>query len=294
MMEEANTARRGRGPAADWTSYVRFIILSGARTGSHMLAQALNSSPKITCFREVFNHLQDFVQFDVEGYDNFSAETLSLRSRDPIRFLEERIFCPYPEGVQAVGFKFHYGQFWGFPGLLERLVGDTGIRVLHLRRQNLLRMLVSLKLARATGVFMEDTRRGVTLANLSKATRHPLKAADRLRRRLRPPKAAGKGARARVTVSAEELFDFVVRTRITAANHDGLFDEHPKLAVCYEDLVDQREDVFREAQSFLGIEPHPLFVTLRRQNPEPLRELIENYDELYGAFKDTPEAALFD
>jgi hypothetical protein len=65
------------------------------------------------------------------------------------------------------------------------------------------------------------------------------------------------------------------------------------LAVFYEDLVDRREDVLREVQSFLGIEPRPLTVTLRKQNPEPLRELVENYDELYAAFKDTPEAALF-
>jgi hypothetical protein len=259
-----------------------------------MLAQALNSSPKITCFREVFNFLQDFVQFEVEGYDNFSAEALALRSRDPIRFLEERIFCTYPEEVRAVGFKLHYGQSLGFPGLLERLVEDREIRVLHLRRQNLLRMLVSLKLAEVTGVFIEDARRRVTLASLLTASRQPLKAAARLRRRLRPPMASRKEARPRVTVSPEELFDFVVRTRIRTRNYDDLFNEHPKLAVSYEDLVDHREDVFREVQSFLSIEPGPLTVTLRRQNPEPLRELIENYDELYEAFKDTPQAAFFD
>jgi hypothetical protein len=155
-------------------------------------------------------------------------------------------------------------------------------------------MLVSLKLARATGVFMEDTRRRAILADLLTATRHPLKAAVRLRRRLRPPMASREAPRARVAVSAEELFNFIVRTRIVAAHHDNLFDEHSKRAVWYEDLLDHREDVLSEAQSFLGVEPGPLTVTLRRQNPEPLRELIENYDELHDAFKSTPEAALFD
>ncbi len=42
------------------------------------------------------------------------------------------------------------------------------------------------------------------------------------------------------------------------------------------------------------MEPKRLTVRLRRQNPEPLRELIENYDELYAAFKDSPHAAFFD
>jgi len=293
-MSETEAATLQRAKERGSSEYVRFLILSGARTGSHMLAQALNSSPKITCFREVFNPLQDFIQFDVEGYDNFSAQALSLRSQDPVRFLEERIFCRYPEEVSAVGFKFHYGQFWGFPGLLERLVEDRELRVLHLKRQNLLRMLVSLKLARATGVFMEDTRRKVTLANLLRAARYPLKAAERLRRRLRSPKAFRNASRARVTVSAEELFNFIVRTRMVAAHHDNLFDGHSKRAVWYEDLVDHREEVFSESQSFLGIEPRPLIVTLRRQNPEPLRELIANYDGLYEAFKNTSEAAFFD
>ena len=33
---------------------------------------------------------------------------------------------------------------------------------------------------------------------------------------------------------------------------------------------------------------------MRRQNPEPLRELLANYDELYEAFRGTPYAAFFD
>jgi len=32
---------------------------------------------------------------------------------------------------------------------------------------------------------------------------------------------------------------------------------------------------------------------LTQQDPEPLRELIENYDELYAAFENTPEAVHF-
>jgi hypothetical protein len=261
-----------------------------------MLAQALNSSPHIICFREVFNFVHDFVQFDVEGYDNFNARDMALRSQDPIRFLEERVFGRHPDrvGVGAVGFKLHYGQSWGFPGLLERLTGDTAIRVIHLRRRNLLRMLVSLKLARATGVFMEDSRRKITPGNLWTAVRHPGKAAVRLRRRLRPPEAARKGSRPRVAVAPEELFDFIVRTRIRSGNWDELFHAHPKLEVFYEDLLDRREAVFAEAQPFLGVEAAPLTVSLRKQNPEPLRELVENFDELYDAFKHAPEAAYFD
>ena len=42
------------------------------------------------------------------------------------------------------------------------------------------------------------------------------------------------------------------------------------------------------------MEAAPLTVSLRKQNPEPLRELVENFDELYDAFKHAPEAAYFE
>lgn len=289
-MREVDVASEGKRLAVPSTNYVRFIILSGARTGSHMLAQALNSSPRITCFREVFNPVQDFIQFDVEGYDNFRARDISLRSDDPVRFLEERIFCRYSEDIRAVGFKLHYGQPIGFPGLRERLAEDREIRVIHLRRHSLLRMLVSLKLARETGVFLVDEGRKADIATLWTAARHPVKAAARLQRRLRPPKPAGKARRVKVMVTPEELYEFIVQMRIRAVKHEELFQEHPVCQVFYEDMVDRRREVFEEVQAFLGEEPRRLSVTLRKQNPEPLRELIENYEELYEALRDSPEA----
>ena len=47
------------------------------------------------------------------------------------------------------------------------------------------------------------------------------------------------------------------------------------------------------AQSFLGVEPQVLTVGLRKQNPDDLRALIENYDELREAFADTEYGEFF-
>jgi hypothetical protein len=52
--------------------------------------------------------------------------------------------------------------------------------------------------------------------------------------------------------------------------------------------------VLADVQRLLGLEPRPLIVSVRQQNPEPLRELIENYDELRGSFAGLPEAAFFE
>jgi hypothetical protein len=123
-----------------------------------------------------------------------------------------------------------------------------------------------------------------------KALRHPLKAVGRVRRNLQRPERPKDRPRARVTISPDELFKFSVETHLTAKQFDKLFGEHQVLPVFYEDLVDNREPAFAQVQSFLGVDPAPLAVSLRRQNPEPLSELLENYDELYAVLKDSPVA----
>ena len=293
-MREKETASQREGLAVDASDYARFIILSGARTGSHMLAQALNSNPSITCFREVFNWLLNVIQYGVEGYDDFSAEDLALRKEDPLRFLDERIFCRHAEKVRAVGFKYHYVHDWGFSGVLERLIEDRGLRVLHLKRRNLLQVLVSLKIAEATGVWLEEDRLEgpkPTAARVLRASGHPLRTAAGLWRRARPPEVlheAPPAPRVRVSLSVEELRRFIVQMERDAAHYDYFFREHPVLTVYYEDLLEHREEVFAQAQAFLGVKRRRLKVAVRRQNPQPLRELLENYDELNEAFRRTP------
>ncbi|MEX0785430.1 MAG: hypothetical protein WD939_02225 [Dehalococcoidia bacterium] len=277
------------------SSYRRFIILSGPRTGSHMLAQALNSSPAIVCFREVYNGRLDFIQYGVDGYDDFSEADIALRKDDPVRFLHERIFRDYPGDVQAVGFKFHYGHQWDFPGIIEALTGDRELHVVELRRHNLIRMLVSLKLAERTGVWLQDGTSKLTPANLARAVRHPIKAARRVQRMLsRAAPVSAPSERPKLSLTVEECFQFMVQTEERYKNFERLFAGHPMLQLFYEDMTADRDAAFSQAQTFLGVEPSQLEVTLQQQNPQPLPELIANYDELRHAFKDTPQAAYFE
>ena len=44
------------------------------------------------------------------------------------------------------------------------------------------------------------------------------------------------------------------------------------------------------ATDFLGLEPFSAQITLRRINPEPLTELIENFDDIKTVLKDTDYA----
>ncbi|MEX0785219.1 MAG: hypothetical protein WD939_01140 [Dehalococcoidia bacterium] len=274
--------------------YTRFIILSGPRTGSHLLAEGLNSSPAITCFGEVFNFKLAYIMYAVEGYDPSDPDALALQQRDPVGFLNERIYGEYPQAIRAVGFQYHYGHVYGFPGLFDELAGDTELRILHLKRQNVLRMLVSLKLAKTTGVFHKREQRRFTAASVARALRNPMRAAGRLGAMLRAPEPSEAPPRVQVAVTLDELNDYVDATAASAASLEERFQDHPMLTVLYEDLARDRDVVFAKAQSFLGIEPAPLHVNLQKQNPQPLRELVANYDELAASLRDSPGAWMLD
>lgn len=279
-------------------AYVRFIILCAPRTGSNMLASSLNTSPSITCFREIFNILGRAIDFNVEGYDRHDANDRTLRDSDFETFLRTRIFCAHPPLVRAVGFKMTYHHFYGFDGLREWLVEQRAIHMVHLRRHNLLRSLVSEKIATMTQGWLEsDTGPlGGKLrpSFMLRVARHPLRYATRLRSVLRPRQPARKAETAPVAVSEAECLSYFQKTQWQAEHYDELFQEHPKLTVYYEDLLQRREETFNQVQSFLGLAPTSLRVATRRQNPQPLHKLLANYEKLKTAFENTPYAAFFD
>jgi hypothetical protein len=275
--------------------YERFVVTGDARTGSTLLVQALNSSPSIRCFAEIFNVDVDFVPFGVEGYDNFDRRSRELRDRDGVAFLANRIFCEHPAGVRAVGFKLLYGQGGRSPGVREALVADEDIRVIHLRRRNVLRLLASRKIARKTNVWV-DTQRGLfDRTRVRNATKHPLRTIGRVpkhvarwrRRQVLEPAAKS------ISVSPEELDVFATRHETRAARYTELFARHPVLTLWFEDLEQSRSAALQDVQSFLGLETAELTVTARRQNPEPLRDLISNYGDLKSQFAGTCLAACF-
>lgn len=275
--------------------YRRFIILSGARTGSQLLAQALHAHPNVVCFREVFNGELETIQYGVEGYDDLSTSDLALREQDPVRFLHERIFRDWPASVQAVGFKFHYTHHWVFPGLLEHLRGDEELAVIHLQRRNTLRRLVSLKLAERTGAWLEESEKAaVTPAKLALAVRRPAMAFRRMRDKLRRTPVFAATSKPRVVITPEEYKEYIVSVAIRQRSHSEVYAGHPMLDVYYVDMVGKWDSTFERVFDFLGVPRTKVEPTLRRQNPEPLRDLIANFDELRAAFAGTPEAVFFD
>jgi len=270
----------------------RFILLTSIRTGSTMLASGLNTNPEIVCFGELFNLSVEYVGFNVAGYDNNSPEDRALRDKDFKAFLERRIFSQ-PEPVRAAGFKAIREEMPYFPGLWDWLAAQRDIHAINLRRRNLVRSLVSWRIAEATGEWVVTKPQPF-------ASRSPLLTPARLavrsfRRLLGTSKqAVAPAPRKTITLSAEECRSYFDSVEQTTDKYVRLFEGHPLQTVYYEDLVGDHGRTLAEVQSFLGVTPRGLSFTTRRQNPEPLRTLITNYGELRQAFLSTPYAPFFD
>jgi LPS sulfotransferase NodH len=225
-------------------NYVPFIVLTRSRTGSNMLLSFLNSHPNVFCEGEIF---------------------AKLEGDDPIRRLH-RTFGRQPRHIRAKGFKLFYyhpldadaAGFWA------ELQSRTNIRIIHLTRDNILRTLVSRKIAGIKGAWTGT--------------------------RFDPGEAHEKS----VTVSVEELEEGFRSTSEWERTANERFGSHPVLHVTYEGLVRGPQECYEVLCRFLGVPAARPRTTLSQQNPEKLRDLVNNYDALKDHFAGSQWAIHFD
>ena len=157
-------------------------------------------------------------------------------------------------GATIVGFKLFDSH--ATEQQISALLQAEGIRVIILRRRNPLRRYVSEEIAKATGRWSQgrpgkpDTAIPVEERRISIHIRH---------------------LKTKLQISENRFREF-----------DRLTFGIPKIDVWYEDLVADLDGELRRIASFLGAgEPaHESPPRLERQNPEPLKDLIVNYDKV--------------
>lgn len=176
-------------------------------------------------------------------------------------------FAPKGSVAVAVGFKifYYHANDDESKAVWDDLVKMTDLRVIHLKRRNKLRTLISRKIA-----SLEDQW-------------HIKGGAD------------GRASTSvkQVRFSAAELESKLEETRRWEELGAAKFVGHPILDVYYEDLASERPEQCNRIASFLGVEPYHAHTNLVKQNPEPISQLLENYDDLYLAFKGTRWECLF-
>mgnify|MGYP001034688135 CR=1 FL=1 len=91
----------------------------------------------------------------------------------------------------------------------------------------------------------------------------------------------------RIELSVAEAERAFRATRLREAEGDKRFGKHALLDIYYEDLVSDTRGTFHKLTEFLNVPYVPPSTKLLKQNPEPLSELIVNYQDLKTAFMGT-------
>jgi hypothetical protein len=259
---EGRVRRPGSEDAKD-AMPTRAVILTTQRTGSSFLVECLASHPDIECAREILEGHPDDPK--VHLYRGPFRRAVKL-----YQFLESGAWLPgnrierYFTGGHAKVrmFKAMYNQLER-PFCLRYLRDHEEIRVVHLRRRNLLKLHVSTLLMPKRRELQANT---------------PV---DLIRIRVNPAKAI---ANMRIARARYERFE-------------RIFDRHPRLPVTYESLIDGqtlRHETGRRICEFLGVRPRPMRSELVKMNPESLRQVVTNYDELAAQVSRTEFAELLD
>lgn len=225
-------------------NYVHFIILTRSRTGSNLLLSFLNAHPEIFTEGEIFAR---------------------LNGGNPLTRLKSA-FGKQPRHIRAKGFKiFYYHPLDGkAEELWNELTARENIRVIHLTRQNILRTLLSRKIA-----GIQDTWTGTRFDAVNTESK-------------------------RVQFTVQELQEGFSQTRAWESAAAARFGSHPVLHVSYEELITDPRETLASLFAFLKVCNEEPRTSLRRQNPENLQALILNYDKLKKAFEATPWEAFFE
>lgn len=234
---------------------VRAIILTTQRTGSTFLVDCLRSHPEVECAAEILNGQQDDPRSMYRGPFRQAAKVLQI--------LRTGAWLPGPymdayfrRGSAKVRcFKVMYNQV-SRPFALRYLVGNEEIRVIHLRRRNLLKVHVS--------TLLMSKRQRVQATAPTEAVWIKVNPAKAI--------AAMRSARARYE------------------KYEQAFKRHPCLQLDYESAIGPdgiTEDTRSRICDFLGIARVAMSSQLMKLNPESLRDMVTNYDELAEAISRT-------
>jgi LPS sulfotransferase NodH len=245
-----------------------YMITCPARSGSTMLVQLLRSHPEICSHSEVFT--PDRITGITGTYCQKSREQAGFierlsreRDRNPIKFLYKIVLDL--QGKKVVGFKLKHDELVRpeYKVLRDEIVNDRDFRIIHLRRENLLRRYLSQYIVnRVTGVTLAV--RGQTIPKLQPVVLDPRK--------------------------CQRDFETVLARQKEFAE---LFVEHPGFSISYEEMIAPDSEKLQALLDFIGVPRRELTTTTQKLGNDDLRSAIINFDELRSYFEGSPFSKFF-
>jgi len=233
-----------------------YVVITSSRTGSTWLIDMLNKAPGVASYGELFlarGRRAPAIATRAD-YPRFCESQLSRSFRRPLSvwaYLDELF-----KRQQPAGFKLMYSQSRTFPEVIA-YCAFRRIRILHLVRQNILDVIISDEVARATGLSHQaGENRESSMVYLDPGTLVP---------RLRARDRSVKQARWALRLSTCRC-----------------------LEVVYEKLIGDAAEFTRIAK-FLGIDADLASARsqLSKRGREEHSNAIINYDEIRRLLSDT-------
>lgn len=258
MIEQReNTAKSASSEGAH-----KFVLVGTQRSGTTLVQTALDSHPDILCEGELFHMRRLFREIPKENYgepgyrwwlgrrlDRWAGHAM-WRHAVVREYLEWFISM---HQSPALGFKLMWNQTGRFPEALS-FVRRNNFLLLHVRRRNSLRSLVSRFAAGARGIHHSTE----------------------------------KVSTPRVTVPVDRLLPILQTISVENDNWKKLGNELPYLCVDYEDYVVDTQIENRRMLNFLGVSADiPIQSPLVKLTPNNLRDVIANYEAVERALSGT-------
>lgn len=242
--------------------YTKFIILGRSRTGSNFLRGLLSSLSGVIVLGEI---LKNPVAIEW-GTDNFPRTARAKRNyqQDPARFLDADVFRPMPTSIRALGFKlfYYHGEGDRFASAWAYLLGRRDLRVIHIKRRNILATHLSRARAMRSNQWVAQEKPSEPMAP--------------------------------ITLDYKSLCADFSQTRAWEVEFDQRFSDHPMLELHYESLVLDHDAEMARVQEFLGLDVRPSQPQTFKQARQPLDQAISNFDELRNQFQGTEWESFFD
>lgn len=232
-----------------------FLIICTNRTGSTVLRRSLDGHPDLSLHDELFlfgdPHCDEIRKGLSEGlYPRWDIDKLNYES-DLIPIINSAFQKYNGFKVQVCARQIHkHNPAW------VHLAHLPNLKVIHMRRRNKIRQMVSLEVALARDLWHVESNEGIPKPKSVFVD---------------PPRLLRK---AHHFATCENYFE-------------AYFAHKENMIVWYEDLESDIQKVLHDAQEFLGVAPMQLEVPLKKMLHEPLSELVENYSELVSAAKGT-------
>lgn len=233
-------------------SHTRYLIISRGRTGSALLSDSLNLHPLIRHAGEVI------------GTPRLRIPKIKKRilEKGIIRYIEDCYAIAHDEVV--VGMKILYYQietpfaeYWGLndlPVILDYMLSDRTLKIIHMKRRNRLRTLNSIEMAFQT-------------------KQHQLHDENKRIRDIQ------------IELPIERCLLEFNRIGNWENQFDKLFSGHAIFNIFYEDFVNDKDSTYKKLLDFLGVPRQDFKSKMLKQNIRSLPDMIKNYRQLKKYFK---------